>query len=71
MMVGPHEPLTFFNNVQVLHIKLNSITVASVLPAYGDLLNSQQDQQIHCYVTRILFESSVSMHTKTCRMECN
>eukprot|EP01018_Ginkgo_biloba_P030770 Gb_22711 [translate_table: standard] len=57
-----NEALILFHQMHVVDVKPDSITMASVIPAFAHLAALQQGKGIHAYIIRSGFESAVSVH---------
>lgn len=44
-----HEAFNLFHHFYVIGLKPNSMTFASILPEYADLLVPQEGQEVHDY----------------------
>eukprot|EP01018_Ginkgo_biloba_P023373 Gb_39406 [translate_table: standard] len=63
-----NEAFTLFRQMQLLGVKPNSVTMASVIPACVHLPALQQGKQIHAYIIRRGFESDIVLGTATVDM---
>ena len=54
--------MRFFRDKISAGVKLNSVTIMSMLPACLDLITLQLGKEIHCYAMRMGFESKVEVH---------
>eukprot|EP01018_Ginkgo_biloba_P030238 Gb_09382 [translate_table: standard] len=54
-----NEALELFRQMELADMKPNSVTIASILPAYASLGNLVQCKEIHEYIRRSGFESDV------------
>eukprot|EP01018_Ginkgo_biloba_P004002 Gb_27891 [translate_table: standard] len=54
-----NESLKLFNQMQLTTIKLDSVTIGSILLACAGLATLRQGKEMHCYITRNGFSSDV------------
>eukprot|EP01018_Ginkgo_biloba_P036697 Gb_40434 [translate_table: standard] len=58
-----NEAVMLFDQMQLAHLKPNSVTMVSVLPAYAQLAALHQGKGVHGYIIRRGFESDVFVGT--------
>eukprot|EP01018_Ginkgo_biloba_P019480 Gb_00846 [translate_table: standard] len=57
------EGMVLFNQMQLVGVTLDSVTIVSVLPAFAHLASLQQGKMIHAYITKKGFETNILVGT--------